>query len=430
MSAFSRRNFLSLTGSAAVATVTGRFVSPARAVMAPTDKFDLVIKGGDVLDPSQSLRGKRDVGIRWGVIEAVEADIPAERALRTINASGKLVTPGLVDLHCHVYPYGSAIGIPADELVERQCTTTVVSAGDAGVNNVAALRRYVVAQTRTRMYAFLHIANNGLSAFPVAELYNIDNAQVDACALALAENPDFLIGVKVRMSENVIFKHGIEPLKRAIQACEMCGWPAKMMVHIGGVETTELMSNILDLLRPGDVLTHAYSGAPNMAGAFTNIVKDGKLLPAALAAKQRGVIFDVGHGGGSFDFTVAELAIPQGCPPDTISSDIHVFSGNSPGMPYLPWVMSKFLTLGYTLEQVVTMATINPARIINRAPKIGTLQIGAPGDVAIMELVEGAVSFLDTRNNKRDGSAFLKPVQTVINGVPFGRPYQAPFAVR
>ncbi len=430
MSAFSRRNLLSLAGSAAVATVTGPFTNSARAAMAPTDKFDLVIKGGDVLDPSQSFRGKRDVGIRWGLIEAVEADIPAGRASRTIDASGKLVTPGLVDLHCHVYPYGSAIGIPADELVERQCTTTVVSAGDAGVNNLAALRRYIVAQSRSRIYAFVHIANNGLSAFPVAELYNIDNAQVDACAMALAENPDFLIGVKVRMSENVIFKHGIEPLKRAIKACEMCGWPAKMMVHIGGVETTELMSNILDLLRPGDVLTHAYSGAPNMAGAFTNIVKDGKLLPAALAAKQRGVLFDVGHGGGSFDFTVAEFAIPQGCPPDTISSDIHVFSGNSPSMPYLPWVMSKFLTLGYTLEQVVTMATINPARIINRAPKVGTLQIGAPGDIAIMELVEGPVSFLDTRNNKRDGGAFLKPVQTVINGVPFGRPYQSPFAVR
>ena len=430
MSAFSRRNFLALTSSAAAATATGRYVNPARAAMAPTDKFDLVIKGGDVADPSQSLRGKRDVGIRWGVIEAVELDIPAGRASRTIDASGKLVTPGLIDLHCHVYPYGSAIGIPADELVERQCTTTVVSAGDAGVNNVAALRRYIVAQSRSRIYGFVHIANNGLSAFPVAELYNIDNAQVEACAMALAENPDFLIGVKVRMSENVIFKHGIEPLKRAKQACEMCGWPAKLMVHIGGVETTELMSSILDLLRSGDVLTHAYSGAPNMAGAFTNIIKDGKLLPAALAAKQRGVIFDVGHGGGSFDFTVAELAIPQGCTPDTISSDIHVFSGNSPGMPYLPWVMSKFLALGYSLEQVITMATINPARIINRAPEIGTLQIGAPGDVAIMELVEGPVSFLDTRNNKRDGKAFLKPVQTVINGVPFGRPYQAPFAVR
>jgi dihydroorotase len=429
MSALSRRNFLALTGSAAAA-LSGRLTTPAAAAMGPADKFDLVIKGGEVLDPSQSLRGKRDVGIRWGAIEAIEPEISAVRAAKMIDASGKLVMPGLIDLHCHVYPYGSGLGIPADELVHFQATTTVVSAGDAGVNNLAALRRFIVAQTRARMYAFLHIANNGLSAFPVAELYNIDNAQVEACAMALAENPDFLIGVKVRMSENVIFKHGLEPLKRGIQACEMCGWPARMMVHIGGVETGQLMSDILNLLRPGDVLTHAYSGAPNMAGAFTNIVQNGKLLPAALAAKQRGVIFDVGHGGGSFDFTVAEVAIPGGCTPDTISSDIHVFSGNSPGMPYLPNVMSKFMAMGFSLEQVVTMATIAPARIINRAPKIGTLQIGAPGDVAIMDLVEGPVTFVDTRNNKRDGNALLKPVQTVINGVPFGRPYQAPFAVR
>src|SRR4051794_14936340 len=223
------------------------------------------------------------------------------------------------------------------------------------------------------------------------------------------------------MSENVIAKHGVEPLKRGIQACEMSGWPAKMMVHIGGVETAELMSQILDLLRPGDVLTHSYSGAPNIGGAFTNIVQDGRLLPAALAAKQRAVMFDVGHGGGSFDFTVAEVAIPAGCGPDTISSDIHVFSGNSPGMPFLPNVMSKFMILGYSLEQVVAMATTAPAKIINRAPKIGTLQVGAPADVAIMELVEGPVSFLDTRNNKREGKTHLKPIQTVINGVPFGR---------
>ena len=426
MSALSRRDFLALSGSAAAVALSG----PANAAMGPNDKFDLVIKGGEVLDPSQSLRAKRDIGIRWGVVEAVQESIPAERALKSIDASGKLVLPGLVDLHCHVYPYGSAIGIPADELVQFQGTTTVVSAGDAGVNNLAALRRFIVAQTRARMYAFLHIANNGLSAFPVAELYNIDNAQVEACAMALAENPDFLIGVKVRMSENIIFKHGVEPLKRGIQACEMCGWPAKMMVHIGGVETKELMSDILNLLRPGDVLTHCYSGFPNMSGVFTNIVQDGKLLPAALAAKQRGVVFDVGHGGGSFDFTVADVAIPGGCTPDTISSDIHVFSGNTPGTPFLPNVMSKFMAMGFTLEQVVAMATIAPAKIINRAPKIGTLQQGAPGDVSIMELVEGPVTFVDTRNNKRDGKAYIKPVQTVINGVPFGRPYQAPFAVR
>jgi dihydroorotase len=422
----SRRHVL--TGAASLAlTAAG---GPAFAAMGPNDKFDLVIKGGEVLDPSQSLRGRRDIGIRYGVIEAVEPDIPAARALRTIDAGGKLVTPGLIDLHCHVYPYGSAIGIPADELIAHQCTATCVSAGDAGANNFAGFRRFIVAQTRTRLYAFVHIANIGLTPFPLPELYNIDFAQVDACAKAVAENADIAIGVKVRMSENVIARNGAEPLKRAIQACEMAGTGGRVMAHIGGVENVALMTEILDLLRPGDILTHSYSGAPNLAGAFTNIIQDGRLLPAALAAKRRGVIFDVGHGGGSFDYTVAEAAIAQGCPPDTISSDIHVVSGNTPGMPYLTWVMSKFLGLGFTLEQVVAMATINPAKIINRAPKLGTLQIGAPGDVAIMELVEGPVSFVDTRNNARNGRAWLKPVQTVTAGVAFGRPYALPFSVR
>src|SRR3979490_3209831 len=143
MTGFSRRDFLSLSGSAAVAAMAG----PANAAMGPNDKFDLVIKGGDVLDPSQSLRGKRDIGIRYGLIEALEADIPAARALRVLDAGGKLVTPGLIDLHCHVYPYGSAGGIPADELIPLQCTTTCVSAGDAGAGNFAAFRRYIVGQT-------------------------------------------------------------------------------------------------------------------------------------------------------------------------------------------------------------------------------------------------------------------------------------------
>jgi dihydroorotase len=424
----SRRDMLAGAGAGALALAAGG--GPALAAMGPNDKFDLLIKGGDVLDPSQGLRGRRDIGVRYGVIEAVEADIPAARALHVLDAGGKLVTPGLVDLHCHVYPYGSAIGIPADELTPFECTTTCVSAGDAGANNFAGFRRFIVGQTRTRLYAFVHIANMGLTPFPVPELYNIDYAQVDACAEAVAQNADIAIGVKVRMSENVIAQNGIEPLRRAIQACEKAGTNGSVMAHIGGVQTPALMSQILDTLRPGDILTHCYSGAPNLAGAFTNIVQDGKLLPAALAAKQRGVIFDVGHGGGSFDYTVAEVAIPAGCPPDTISSDIHVFSGNSPGMPYLPWVMSKFLGLGFSLEQVVAMATINPAKIINRAPKLGTLQVGAPGDVAVMELVEGPVEFVDTREHKRPGRAFLKPVQTVTGGVPFGRPYNAPFAVR
>ena len=408
----------------------GTLPAAALAAMGANDKFDLLVRNANVLDPSQGLSGKRDIGIRYGVIEAIEANIAVERGSRVMDVGGKLVTPGLIDLHAHTYAFGSAIGIPADELTANQCTTTVVSAGDAGANNLAAFRRFVVPGSRTRQFAFVHIAVAGLAGFPVPELYNIDYAQVDATARAVAENADFVLGVKVRMSENVIARHGLEPLKRAILACERSGVPAKVLCHIGGVADRALMSQVLDLLRPGDILTHCYSGAPNIAGEATNIVQDGKLLPAALAAKRRGVVFDVGHGGGSFDYTIAEAAIAQGCGPDTISSDIHVFSGNSPGMPYLPWVMSKFIGLGFTLEQVVSMATSAPARVIGRVPKLGTLQTGAPADLSILEIVEGAVSFVDTRDNRRNGKMHLRPVGTVTGGVAFGRPYQAPFTVR
>src|SRR5882672_9144302 len=422
-----RRRFVAGMG----ALFAGGLLSTAvRAAMGPEDKFDLVVKGGELLDPSQNLRGKRDIGMRFGRIEALEADIPAARALRVLDAAGKLVLPGLIDLHSHVYPYGSAIGIPADELIPFQGTTTMVSAGDAGANNFAAFRRYVVGSTRTRLYAFVHIANLGLAGFPEPELYHLGFAKAEDAGRTVAENADIALGVKVRMSENVVNQAGIEPLKRAVRACEIAGGGARVMCHIGGVATPELMGEILDTLRSGDILTHCFSGAPNNANRFTNIVIDGKLLPEALAAKKRGVLFDIGHGGGSFDFTVAEAAMQQGAGPDTISSDIHVFSGNSPGMPYLTWVMSKFMALGFTLEQVVRMASAVPAAAINRLPKLGTLQVGAPADCTMVEIVQGPVEFVDTRNNKRSGKSYLKPVQSVLAGVPFGRPYHAPFSVK
>ena len=341
------------------------------------------------------------------------------------------MTPGLVDLHSHVFPYGSAIGIPADELAAHQCTTTCVSAGDAGANNFAAFRRHIAAQTRTRLYAFVHIANTGLTPFPVAELYNIDFAQVDACAKAVAENADMAIGVKVRMSENVIAKHGTEPLKRAIMACEKAGTGAKIMCHIGGVETRELMSQILDLLRPGDVLTHAYSGAPNIAGQFTNIVQDGRLLPAALAAKQRGVVFDVGHGGGSFDYTVCR-------------------GGDAAGLP----ARHDLVRHPRLLRQLAGHALSDLGDEQVHGPRLHARAGGRDGDVDAREgrstgsrssarfrsgrpptcrswsSSQGPVSFVDTRNNTRTGQAHLRPVQTVTGGVPFGRPYNSPFAVR
>ncbi|GAC1421860.1 MAG: amidohydrolase/deacetylase family metallohydrolase [Burkholderiaceae bacterium] len=420
-----RRKFILAMGA-----VTAGGVLPAWAALGPNDKFDLVIKGATLIDPSQGLRGRRDIGIRYGVIAAVDPDIPATRASRLLDVSGRTAVAGLIDLHCHVYPYGSAIGIPADELIPFQGSTTAVSAGDAGANNFAAFRRHIVAQSRTRLFAFVHIANMGLAGFPVGELFNLDYANPEAAARVLAENSDVAIGIKVRMSENVIARHGIEPLRRAVQACTLSGVPTRVMVHIGGVESALLMSQILDTMRPGDILTHCYSGASNEAGQFTNIVQAGKVLPAALAAKKRGVMFDVGHGGGSFDYTVAEAAMSQGVFPDTISSDIHAVSGNSPGMPYLTNVMSKFMNLGFSLEQVVNMTTSVPAGIINRIPKLGTLQIGAPADVTVLEVVEGPVEFVDTRNNKRQGKVLVRPTNTVIAGIPFGRPYSTPFSGR
>lgn len=383
----------------------------------PSLKFELVIAGGDVLDPSQSLRGRMDVGIKNGQIAAVAPSLAADRSLQRIDAGGRLVVPGLVDLHSHYCPLVSGIGLPADELVGITGTTTGVSPGDAGWHTFSALRRWVMGETRTRLFAFVHISSIGLTGNLGAgpgEMLNIEYADVDRCAKTLAENRDVVLGVKVRISDYTVGQNGIEPLRRAIKAAELAGPGYRVMCHIG--RAPGALSDVLDALRPGDVLTHAYSGAGN------NVVQNGRLLPAALAAKQRGVLIDVGHGGGSFDFTVAEPAIAQGLVPDTISSDIHGASINSPGYPTLPWVMSKFLALGFSLEQVVAKATVEPARIIDRVPGLGTLQVGAPADVAVLDVVDGAVELVDTMKNVRSGSRKLVPWLTVRAGRPFGRP--------
>ncbi len=392
----------------------------SRTGLTPGEKFDLVIRGGEVLDPSQGLRARRDIGIKNAKITALLPEIGTERALQVIDASGKLVTPGLVDLHAHVYPQGSAVGLPADEIVPSTATTTYVSAGDAGANNFSAFKHYVVAQARSRIFGFVHISTIGLAGFPVGECLNMDYLNIDLAAKTMAENKDILLGIKVRQSKNVVGENGIEPLKRAIAAAERSGAAARVMVHIGNVPGT--LGALLDLLRPGDIVSHVFSGQGN------NIVQNGKLIPEAAEAKKRGVVMDVAHGGGSFDYTIAEAAIQQGFLPDTISSDLHTNSANTPGKPFLPWVMSKFWNLGFSLEQVVALATVNPARIIGKVEKLGTLQANAPADVSIFEIVEGPVKFVDTRGNTREGDRYLRPVQTIRAGRPFGAPYPAPFS--
>ena len=426
----SRRDFLA-SGTAAAAT--GSLAGPAHA-QAPTQlaqatgapsargfdpadpalKYELVIANGDVLDPSQKLRGKRDVGIRFGQIAAIAPSIPADRAVQRIDVAGRLVTPGLIDLHTHLCPH-LGIGLPPDELVPITATTTAVSAGDAGWHTWGVFRHLALASSRTRLFSFVHIASIGLAGgLGPGEMLNIEYANVDGCAKVVAENPDVVLGVKVRITDTVVGQNGLEPLRRALRAAELAGKGARVMCHIGAAPGN--LADLLDLLRPGDVLTHAYSGAGN------NTVQNGQLLGAARAAKQRGVIIDVGHGGGSFDFTVCEPAMQQGMPPDTISSDIHSVSINTPGYPTLPWVMSKFLALGLSLEEVVARATIEPAKVIGRVPGLGTLQVGAPADLAIMDVVDGPVEFVDTRKNTRNGQRKLVPYLTIRGGRPFGRP--------
>lgn len=414
MGAQSRRHFLELASVALAGAVV-----PCGLGRAPRPKHDLLIKGGEVIDPSQQLRAIKDIAVRGERIVEVTSSQPHSSAggvaTQVFAATGKFVVPGLIDLHAHLAPDPtSQLGLSVDALRPLTGITTCVSAGDVGHLGFADFKRTVISQEQTRVFAFLHISKLGLTRYPAPEMIDIQDAEVGLAARTVAQNADILLGLKVRMGRAIVGDNGLEPLRRALAAAKQSGIKARVMCHIGDAPGD--LSELLDLLRPGDILTHAYSGAGN------NIVQNGRVLPAALAAKRRGVIIDVGHGGGSFDYTVAEPAITQGLRPDTISSDLHLPSSKTRGKPYLPWVMSKFLALGFSLEEVVAMTTINPARLIDRVPGMGTLKVGATADITILEQVEQECTFVDTRNNERHGSRYLKPVAVVRAGRLFSWP--------
>lgn len=367
--------------------------------------FDLLIKGGTVIDPAQNLHEQRDVAIRRNRIAALDRDIPAASAARVIDAGGQIVTPGLVDLHTHVY-YGSTFwGIQADPIAARSGVTTWLDVGSSGAYNFPGFREYIARPARSRIYALLNISSIGLTAM-TWELQNLNHCDVDMCCKLIDLNRDIVLGVKARIDTNTVGANGIEPLKRAKQAAERTQLP--MMVHIGIAPPA--VQDVLKEMRAGDILTHCFTGH-NMKLIDDN----GKLLEAAKRAWDSGIIMDIGHGAGSFSFETAEAMLANGHKPDVISSDIHQLSVHGPLFD-LPTCMSKFLAIGMPLEDVIRATTARPAEVMGLQDEVGSLKAGVFADVALWKLCEGDYTFYDVFMNARGGKQLLCNTLTVIDG--------------
>jgi dihydroorotase len=391
MMAMNRREFL---GGAAVGAA---MLACARNARAAT--YDLIIKGGRVIDPSLSLDAVRDVAIVAGKIAAVEANITGDAA-ETIDARGKIVAPGLIDIHTHAGR--SKEGPP---LALQDGVTGWVDAGSGGADNINEIAS--VARGAPQIGRVLvNIARTGVA--PGGELIDIARARVDLARGAIARNRDVVVGVKARLSENVAGSNDLEALRRAQEAAAPFNLP--VMIHVG--QNYSPMRAILSLLKRGDIVTHMYAPPPN------SILDDqGRLFPDVAAARRRGVLFDFGNGGGGhFNWDMVERATQQGFWPDTLSTDWNAMSRSNPGVVDFPNVMSKFLMFGMPLSQVIACASVNAARVFDAFNDRGTLNIGAAADVAILELRNGTFEFLDNYNNKRTGTQRLFPVATVLGG--------------
>jgi dihydroorotase len=361
--------------------------------------YDLVIKGGRVIDPSVGLDAVRDVAIAAGKIVAVEGNIPGDAA-ETVDARGKMVTPGLIDIHTHAGR--SKEGPP---LALKDGVTGWVDAGSGGADNIDQIA--AVARGAPQIGRVLvNIARTGVVT-PGGELHDINRANVALAQGAIVRHRDVVVGVKARLSENVAGANDLEALRRAQEAAASFNLP--VMIHIG--QSFSPMRAILPLLKRGDIVTHMYAPAPN------GILDDqGRLFPDVTAARRRGVIFDFGNGvTDHFDWATVERATGQGFWPDTVSTDWNVMSKTT-GVVDFPNVMSKFIMFGMPLSQIIGCATVNAARVFPSFDDRGTLNVGAPADVAIMELQEGTFEFLDNYKGIRTGRQRLFPAATVLAG--------------
>jgi dihydroorotase len=349
-------------------------------------KHDSIIRGGHVIDPASGLDAVLDIGIREGRISAVEDSINPELADTTYNASGKIVTPGLVDLHIHGYHLVSPLGVPVDYYCLGRGVTTAVDAGSAGCSTFAGFRAFAIDRVKTRLLAFLNISCSGLAfgglggdASVPGELDLLKLASVRGCIDCVEQNRDVLVGVKIRLSASIADegRNEAEAYSRALEASQSLRLP--LMVH--HALSTVAIDHCPGRMRSGDIYTHAYHGFPSsIVDSLTR-----KPHRAVIQARERGVLFDIGHGQGSFNWTVAEICAREGFWPDTISTDIH--SGTCEGPAYdMPTVMTRLLHVGMPLTEVVARSTFEPARAIGWEDRIGTLGIGREADIAVLSL--------------------------------------------
>ena len=375
--------------------------------------YDCIIRGGRVIDPSQDLDAVCDVGVSGGVIAAIEPSLPTDGA-EVIDAGDRIVTPGLVDLHTHVYWGATHWGIEADPSCLAKGVTTVFDAGSAGARNFPAFERFIIRDVRTRIYAFLNICVAGLVAPQVGDLENIRWADVDDAVRVAELYPETIVGIKIRLSTMLVGANAPEGLRRAAEAARALDKPLMVHPNMSSLSTAE----VLDRMRPGDIVTHCYHSRE------TGIVDDERrVFDAVRRARDEGIWFDVGHGAGSFGFQVAEAALDQGFRPDSISSDLHVYSIEGPVFD-LATTAAKFLLLGLSLPDVIAKVTTAPARAMGMEDRLGTLRSGTVADVSVFELQEGCYQYQDTTGEVRAGTQKLVPAAVLRAGesIPVGPP--------
>ncbi|MBA3337708.1 MAG: amidohydrolase/deacetylase family metallohydrolase [Chloroflexia bacterium] len=378
------------------------------------ERYDTLITGGEVVDPGAGLLGRLDIAITNGLIAAVASDLDPSLATEHIDARGQFVTPGLVDLHTHVYWGATYWGIEADPVAARTGVTTWLDVGSAGAYSFPAFRRFIAEPCRARVFAFLNLSSIGLIA-PTWELSNLDYCDLDLAATIVEANRDLILGIKARIDKNTTRGVGIQPLILARRLADTVGLP--LMVHISSGPPT--LDEVIEHLRPGDILTHCFTG-----GDMRILGQDGLPHAEIKALRDRGLILDIGHGTGSFSYEVAEAMLNQDFLPDVISSDIHQMSVQGP-MFDLPTTLSKFLNLGMSMPDLIERATSRPAQAMGR-PDLGTLRPGSPADIALFQREEGEYTFHDVHMIARPGTTRLVNTLTMVGGIALERQEELP----